>query len=1019
MKTSHYLPVPLSTMEQLKVKDWRVGVAVGALAAVVLHYTFPLLLFLAFAVVFVLLGAILALFPTKYARRTKDSFPGPPKPNIEGTLSKVKIYPPPAVRPALFSAGIDSRIEEVLDLMLTHHAIPTYKMVARDEDVFFRSITPVVWTTLSALTQRASHIDMMKTTQDMVKTLQTHFEHFRGFHFRNVHTKFPQLALYPYLKSPEDELSFLRQACEVLLCVSLPKEHLQCTAIRVLIREYITGQLLQPTIEMVCDPDYINQKLLAYLSRREEAVKSASTKYHSRTFEDFVKNIKKIDDLLELHQMRQFIITDIIQAKAVQKMKSTRVKGLGAGGGFPIPIPAEKARSLMERDLRVYVTQLETAKTVCERQIRKLGGEDHETDSSSDKLYEGPQTVERSPVLLPFEVIMNNRIAQSFFEKFLQECEFCHLLHFWKDVKKLETDHMESLHKCVKDILEQYLIRRAKSYLYADEEIVAEIQRHLEGDVRKSVQIITDIQGEVYTELQEQFYLSFMCSVRYRDLLQHIATGLAEGESSSELQELGKYSERLCGETAALDPMSDESQHRIKLQTLRMELEETDDMLASMPENVGSSSLAQRKKALNRGRLYLNDEIKKLEHYIDHTEEWFGTIGKWSVEVHTVDLSTENEKDPLFVIVVHRPQFSWKEKVEEEEEEEEGYAGREGRGGHWAVRSEMQEVEHTTPVTQSSPTSSLSSRSPTKAASGSATESEGDSYDVVEEPEVAASQAGWVVGRTLRDFEKLHAKVVEISPTLQLPPLPKRLNPFHKRDSSSKYWQKYRLALQSYLRHILKDSRLQESEEVFNFLSPASENLRQSSLIHPERKKHPFSISVPLFSKDEEESSITEHMYALMSEIFELDEWSRVLRKQLMDLVQLTYGKNLHRSVQESINWAVSEPMLSFYLETFRDAMWPNGEPAPPSPIRSDEQKQQTKYEAKKKFLKSSLQGIQTILGQRNCQIGLQKIFEALQDPRANKQLFYAQFELLLYALVPELETVEIEDAVADWKAEV
>lgn len=1014
-------------MEQLKIKDWRVGVAVGALSAVVLHFTFPLLLFLAFAALFILLGATLALFPTNYERRTKDSYPSPPKPNIEGTLSKIKVYPPAVVRPTLFTSSIDNHIQEVLELTLTHHAIPTYKMVARDEQAFFKSVTPVVWTTLSALTQRASKIDMMKTTQDMVKALRTHFEHFRGFHFQHVHTKFPQLELYPYLENPEHELNFLRQACEVLLCISLPKEHLQCTPIRVLVREYLTGKILQPAIEMMCDPDYINQKLLAYLNRREAAVKSASTKYHSRTFEDFVKNIKKIDDLMELHQMRQFIITDIIQAKAVQKMKSTRVKGLGGGGGFPIPIPADKVKSLMERDLRVYVTQLETAKTVCERQIRKLGGEDYEADSgqATDNVYNGSQSVEKHSTLLPFDVIMNNRVAQQVFQKFLDDCNFSHLLQFWRDAKKLETDHPDSLHKAVKEILERYLLLGAECSLYAEEEVVAEIQAHLEGEVSKCVPILVSISKEVYVELQEQFYHSFTCSVSYRELLQQIA-GVAEG-GSSELQELGKYSEGVSGEATALDPMSDESLHRIKLQTLKMELEETDDALASMPENVGSSSLAQRKKALNKDRLYLNDEIKKLEHYIDHTEEWFGTIGKWSVEVHTVDLSAENEKDPLFIIVVHRPELSRKQKSENEDEhegdKERESSRRDVEREDWKVKDEAREHRNTTSMSHFSLTSSLLTQSPTRIRSSASPEGgKNDTYEIIDESDEALNQqaqAGWVVGRRLTDFEQLHLKVVEINPTLQLPPLPKRLNPFHKPDSRSKYWQKYRLALQSYLRHILKDSRLQESEEVFNFLSPASENLRQSSFIHPERKKHSFSLSVPLFSKDEEESTITEHMYALISEIFELDEWSRVLRKQLMDLVQLTYGKNLHRSVQESINWVVSEPMLSFYLETFRDTMWPNGQPAPPSPIRSDEQKARTKYEAKKKFLKSSPQGIQTILGQRNCQIGFQKIFEALQDPRANKQLFYALFELLLYALVPELETVEIEDAVADWKTEV
>ena len=1018
------------TLERLK--DWRVGVAIGAASVFILHLTFPLLLFLFFALIFALLGAALALLQGNYERRPGETFPLPPKPNIEGTLSKIKVYPPPAVRPTLFTANVDSHVQEVLDLALKYHAIPTYKMVGRDEEPFFQSVAPVVWATLSALMQRAGEIDTMKVTQDMVETTRGHFEHFRGFHFRQIRTKFPQLHLYPYLENPEHELNFLRQACEVLLCVSFPKEHLQCTPIRVLMREYLTCQLLQPTIEMICDPDYINQKLLAYLSRREQAVKSAQHKYYSRTYEDFVKNIKKIDDLMELHQMRQFIITDIIQAKAVQKMKSTRNKGLG-GGMFPIPIPADKVRSLMERDLSLYVNQLQTAKTVCERQIRKLGGEDYDTENpqSSDKMAsDAALRGERSRALLPFEVIVSNAVARKLFHKFLSQCEFAHLLNFWEEVEQLVTAAPQDPHKVVKEILEHYLAKGAECSVYAEESMVASIEKHLqgEGEVSECVFLLQGIQGKVYTDLQEQFYHSFTCSHSYRELLQQVSAGAEWG--SPELKELGKYSEGAQGEATPLAPTMDESHYKVKLESLRIELEETDDALASMPENVVSISLTQRKKALSKDKEYLSEEIKKLEHYIDHTDEWFGTVGKWDVQVHSVDVSVENEKDPLFIIVVHRPESSRRHQMEDGVEGDEGGGNKGERGvkderqecAVHKIKEEVQEEISTSPAKERYFSQAMNSQKRKRRESSVASSDGGsDSFDVVEREETLSmqSQAGWVVGRKLSEFQQLHSKVVEISSSLILPPLPKWLNPFQKPDAKSKYWQKYRMSLESYLRHILKDSRMQESEEVFNFLSPASENLRQSSLIHPERKKHTFSLSVPLFSRDDEDSSITDHLYLLMSEIFELDDWSRVLRKQLMDFVQLTYGKNLHRSMQESLNWVVSEPMLIFYLEMFREAMWPEGKPAPPSPIRSDEQKAHTKDNAKKKFLKSSPQGLQTILGQRNCQIGMLKIFESLQDPRANKQLFYALFELLLYASVPELETVEIEEAVADWKGEV
>ncbi len=221
---------------------------------------------------------------------------------------------------------------------------------------------------------------------------------------------------------------------------------------------------------------------------------------------------------------------------------------------------------------------------------------------------------------------------------------------------------------------------------------------------------------------------------------------------------------------------------------------------------------------------------------------------------------------------------------------------------------------------------------------------------------------------------------------------------------------------------VMQDDRLQESEEVFNFLSPVSDNLRKSSLIPREKRSIADRLSafpVPSFqgNKDQEEDAIAEQMFVLVSEVFELDQWSRVLRKQMVELVQLTYGKSIDRQLQEFSSWVVSESMLIYYLELFRDSMWPDGKLPAPSPTRSDSDKTFTRDEAKKRFLKSSPQTLQTIVGQRNCQIGFGKIFESLQDPRGNKQLFYSMLEILLYALVPELLTVEIDDASSDWKA--
>ena len=987
------------------IGNWKIYAIFGCTVLVLVYLIVPLLIYLLFLIFAVIAGVVLALLhhPDPYKRRGKNTFPDPPIPMLEAPLSRVKPYPPPHVSPTLFSVNVDSRLQEVLNLTLKHHVVPTYDRIAKDQEAFFNSVVPEIWNALAVLVSRMGQMDTMKLlTNDVVEALKAHFQHFRGIHFQDgqMTDRFPNLLSFPYLESPEHELLFLRQVSEVLLCVCLPKELLGCTPVRVLIREYLACRIFQPTIEMVCSPDYINQKILAHLIKREEATKSASKRFAYSTYEDFMKHIEKCEDLVVLEETRQHIITDILQAKAVHKMKMSRSARLH-GGQFPISISADKVRTLMQRDLDVYITQLGTAKTRCERQIRKHGGQSYLPDLS-DTMKEQEVDSHNPPPGIPFETIMKNEVARTHLSRFMERCGFQNWLRFWIDIEALRTNPAEDIHKTIKGVFEEYLSPSATSIIHADPTIVESIHLCLLTESQPAASclpLLFRIQESVYIDINNLFYQNFINSEDYRDLMTAESNAAAEGGGFPPLSHV-----------SSLDLLSlDESHHKTKLKTLKQQLEEKTDELSLMPLEVRTSSnLAMRKKALEKDRGELQEEIKKLEHYIEHTEEWFGTVGQWSIEIQSVDIPRDekNNRNPLFILVVHRPEAVRHRPVNQIQAVEDLDSNFE-----FLSLSPMSEQPHGLE-------SIADSEDTTSTVSTSELSDESSSYH---------SKTGWVLGRHLSEFEELHKKLVEICPELQFPPIPKRFNPFQRLDAQSNYWDRYRIALQSYLCRVLQTERLQESEEVFNFISSASDIIRKTPL--PERKNpHRFSLSsVPVMggmftsSKDQEEGkedSVADNMYLLFSEIFELDQWSRVLRKQLVEFVQLTYGKSIDRELQESLTWAVSEPMLIFYLETFRDAMWPGGQPAPPAPTRSDEQKAATKEEAKKRFLKCSPQALQTILGQRNSQIGFQKIFESLQDARGNKQLFYSLLEVLLYALVPELKKVDIEsdDHMADFR---
>lgn len=63
--------------------------------------------------------------------------------------------------------------------------------------------------------------------------------------------------------------------------------------------------VLKPSVDMLCDPDYINQKLINYIDYRRQLSEDTRKKYtYAATYEQFVKLIDKCEDLEALKQIR-------------------------------------------------------------------------------------------------------------------------------------------------------------------------------------------------------------------------------------------------------------------------------------------------------------------------------------------------------------------------------------------------------------------------------------------------------------------------------------------------------------------------------------------------------------------------------------------------------------------------------------------------------------------------------------------------------------------------------------------
>ena len=66
--------------------------------------------------------------------------------------------------------------------------------------------------------------------------------------------------------------------------------------------------MFQPTVDMLCDPDYINQWLYQYFVSQEQLLSEHKKTYtNAATYEDFIRLIEECEDIEHLKTIRSAI----------------------------------------------------------------------------------------------------------------------------------------------------------------------------------------------------------------------------------------------------------------------------------------------------------------------------------------------------------------------------------------------------------------------------------------------------------------------------------------------------------------------------------------------------------------------------------------------------------------------------------------------------------------------------------------------------------------------------------------
>ena len=168
-------------------------------------------------------------------------------------------------------------------------------------------------------------------------------------------------------------------------------------------------------VNMFCDPDYLNQKIIDFLISRDTLRQSTNKKFsHAANYEDFIRIIKSSNNIEDIKQFHLNIMNEIMQVTLINEFKNLRMLSEENSSGnkassvtTPIstsngivnsglssfyasfsdvrdveveqqkPINSEKHSKvdhLKSRDLKQYLKQLRYAKKLCERRLNRRSG---------------------------------------------------------------------------------------------------------------------------------------------------------------------------------------------------------------------------------------------------------------------------------------------------------------------------------------------------------------------------------------------------------------------------------------------------------------------------------------------------------------------------------------------------------------------------------------------------------------------------------------------------------------------
>ncbi|XP_042901094.1 sorting nexin-13 isoform X2 [Parasteatoda tepidariorum] len=436
---------------------------------------------------------------------------------------------------------IDDPLQEVLNYAFRDYIATWYSHISKDED-FLLSLKDLVRKVIVAFSGRFKDVEWVNyLTTKLVDDFTSHLHIFRRAHSRlkdfqkkDPATNMNLLSLFFKLEgSSEDNLShslvctskkheqeYLEELCEVIMYIILPFEDFQNLVSRLILREIIVNAAVLPIIDLVSDPDYINQ-IIVWMCKET-----------TFTTDGFLLVIRCTDNIAELQAVQEMVNHEI----AVLRSRDS-------GGND-------------DTEIKQQLSSLSYVRKVVETQMRRLSDGSVDTDSTGMPTgIDWKVLTEPGVKLFPlhFDVVLTNNIALHYFTDFMSALSAQGYIFFYHSVESYKVSaeqmlsqskinentqsptppDMECLREAAVHIFDLYLSEKATLRVRLDESLLKKLLCRIRTETPSSTWF-DEAQWKVYEIMQdEQYFPAFKNSQSYIKLLAELDL-LKEGNIKTE-----------------------------------------------------------------------------------------------------------------------------------------------------------------------------------------------------------------------------------------------------------------------------------------------------------------------------------------------------------------------------------------------------------------------------------------------------------------------------------------------------